>query len=76
MDICLEKYSDVICMEKRMRELEGDMTEYSGDDEKLSEIYKEYGEIQERFDEKNGYGFMSEIKGCIYQRWDLISWNL
>lgn len=65
MDICLEKYADVISMEKRMRELEGEMTEFSGDDEKLSEIYKEYGEIQERFDEKNGYGFMSEIKGYL-----------
>ena len=65
MDICLEKYADVIFMEKRMRELESDMTEFSGDEEKLTAIYKEYGEIQEKFDEKNGYGFMSEIKGYL-----------
>lgn len=65
MDIALEKYSDVIEMEKRMHDLEHEIAENSDNENVLNDLYREYAEIQESFNNKNGYGYISEIKGYL-----------
>lgn len=63
-DTCLKKFEHLIEMEKSIRKLEIEMGEVSSDKE-LENIMHKYSKLSERFQEENGYGFQSEIKGTL-----------
>lgn len=65
MNLCLDKYRDISSMEERMRELEKLIASNANDEVKLLKLYDEYGTLQEKFHDMNGYGFKSEIKGYL-----------
>ncbi len=52
-------------MEKELRSIEVEMSEKSNDPEALEEIMKRYSNLTERFQEKNGFGYKSEVKGVL-----------
>ncbi|NMA85982.1 MAG: ABC-F family ATP-binding cassette domain-containing protein, partial [Tissierellia bacterium] len=64
---CLEVFKPLIEMEKNIRELEKRISQISenGDSGKLDSLLSEYSVLLEAFDEKNGYGYKSEIKGVL-----------
>lgn len=64
---CLKVFKPLIKMEKRLRSLEENISNLSekGDSKELQQMMKEYSKLLEEFDEKNGYGFKSEIKGVL-----------
>ena len=64
---CLEVFENLIEMEKSIRKLEEEISEISknGNSEKLDALLNEYSILLESFNEKNGYGYKSEIKGVL-----------
>lgn len=68
MDICLTIFKNLIKMEENLRNLERKIAELSNDNEKSPQLEKtmdKYSVLLEKFNEKNGYGFRSEIKGVL-----------
>lgn len=64
---CLKVFKPLIQMEKALRELENKISEESknGQTDKLDSLMKEYAHMLEKFNELNGYGYKSEIKGVL-----------
>lgn len=64
---CLKVFDPLIEMEKELRCLEEKMSSISikGDEKKLQLIMKEYSQKLEEFNDKNGYGYKSEINGVL-----------
>lgn len=64
---CLKVFEPLIEMEKRLRVLEENISMLSekGDSKELEKSMKEYSRLLEEFDEKNGYGYESEIRGVL-----------
>lgn len=59
----LDTKKDIINMEKRLRTLEKDMKDLSGDE--LEQVLNEYNKLQAKYDRENGYAYMSEITGVL-----------
>lgn len=66
-DECLEVFIPLIEMEKRLRELEQEISieGKNGESKELTKLMNEYADLTEEFTHKNGYGFKSEIKGIL-----------
>lgn len=64
---CLKVFEPLIEMEKKLRSLEEDISKTSenGETKELELLMKEYSRLLEEFNDKNGYGFKSEIKGVL-----------
>lgn len=68
MDECLSIFKYLIDMEQNLRTLELDMEKLSSNpaySKDLDEVMHRYSILLEDFNEKNGYGFRSEIKGVL-----------
>lgn len=66
-DECLLVFKPLMDMEARLRELEKGIGHEGakGQSEKLDKLMNEYSHLLEKFDELNGYGYRSEIKGVL-----------
>lgn len=64
---CLEIFQDLISMEKKLRNLEEEMSQIgsSGQSEKLDKLMNRYGHLSEKFTALNGYGYKSDIRGVL-----------
>ncbi|MEG0377396.1 MAG: ATP-binding cassette domain-containing protein, partial [Eubacterium sp.] len=60
-EIFTSVFSPLIKMEERLREMEHQIGTVSGDT--LEKLMKNYGELQDRFSEENGYEYPSRIRG-------------
>lgn len=68
MEECLSIFKYLIDMEENLRTLELDMAKLSSNpaySKDLDEVMHRYSVLLEDFNEKNGYGFRSEIKGVL-----------
>ena len=68
MEECLSIFQHLIDMEQNLRSLEIDIANLSNNEEQshyLDEAMHKYSILLEEFNEKNGYGFRSEIKGVL-----------
>lgn len=63
LDICLRVFDDVIKMENDLSVLSQEMAKAEGD--KLDELMKRYASLLERFEESNGYGYNSYVRGVL-----------
>ena len=60
-------FSPVLAIEEQLRAVEQKMaTESSTDKSSFEETLKEYTRLQEAFEQKNGYGYRSEIKMVLH----------
>lgn len=59
----LETRKDILDMEKRIRALEQEMKDLTGD--ALSHVLEEYNRLQAAYDRENGYACESEITGVL-----------
>nr|WP_300004206.1 ABC-F family ATP-binding cassette domain-containing protein [Tissierella sp.] len=66
-DDCLDVFQTLIDMEARLRTLEERIALNSNDAscETLEKDMEDYGNLLERFIEKNGYGYKSDIRGVL-----------
>lgn len=64
---CLMVFEHLIGMEKNLRNLEKEIAELGveGDSDRLASLMNRYANLTEEFQEKNGYGFKSEIRGTL-----------
>ncbi|MCF6465268.1 ABC-F family ATP-binding cassette domain-containing protein [Clostridium sp. Cult2] len=64
---CLQVFQPLIDMEKNLRELEHQISLESdkGKSENLNKIMIKYSYLLEEFNNQNGYGYKSEIKGVL-----------
>lgn len=64
---CLMVFEHLIGMEKNLRNLEEEIAELGaeGDSDRLASLMNRYANLTEEFQEKNGYGFKSEIRGTL-----------
>jgi ATP-binding cassette subfamily F protein 3 len=64
---CLMVFEHLIGMEKNLRNLEEEIAELGveGDSDRLAKLMNRYSNLTEEFQEKNGYGFKSEIRGTL-----------
>lgn len=64
---CLDVFKHLIDMEKRLRELEEEISTVSikGESEELEQLMNKYSNVSERFQSSNGYGYKSEIRGTL-----------
>ncbi len=58
-------FAEVITLEKELRNLEKEITDISSKNESPDKLLKIYAEKIETFKEKNGYGYVSEVKGVL-----------
>ena len=65
MELALEKYQDVLDLEKSMRAMEGQMAELSENPDALDALMEDYQRARDAYDHLNGYAYMSEIKGYL-----------
>ncbi|MDO5716214.1 MAG: ABC-F family ATP-binding cassette domain-containing protein [Tissierellia bacterium] len=65
MEMALSKYDHIQEMEQQLRALEQDMATYAEDEEKLAPIMDSYQRLHDTFEELQGYGFQSELKGYL-----------
>lgn len=67
MEEMLTVYGDLVKMEKRLRELEVMIAsdENMEDPELHNRLMKEYSDLLDEFNERNGYGYNSFIKGVL-----------
>ncbi len=62
----LRVFEPVIAMERRLRELEDEMAEVSGDDpDKALRLSGEYQRLMEQFDHLEGYAYEGEMQGVL-----------
>lgn len=59
----LKVFSNLIDIENVLRNMESDMANYSG--KELEKLMSDYSMLQHKFEEKNGYGYKSKIKGIL-----------
>ena len=59
----LSVFDDVIKLEEKLRLMEQQMSELSG--KPLEDHMKKYADLQHIFEEKDGYAYMSRVKGVI-----------
>ncbi|SKC55522.1 ribosomal protection-like ABC-F family protein [Maledivibacter halophilus] len=65
-DECLEVFSDIIDMEKKIRNLENEMAEFTNHESReFKSLMNLYSKLLDEFNNKNGYGYRSEIKGVL-----------
>lgn len=64
---CLSVFKHLIDMEKTLRSLEEEISTISTMDhsQELDQLMNEYAELSEKFQENNGYGYQSEIRGTL-----------
>jgi len=64
---CLQVFKPLIEMEKDIRQLEIKISKISenGSSQKLDSLLQEYSILLEEFNNQNGYGYKSEIKGVL-----------
>ena len=64
---CLQVFEPLIQMEREIRRLEEEIATEgaNGETEKLNQLMKQYSHLLEEFQNLNGYGFKSEIKGVL-----------
>ncbi|MDN6639180.1 MAG: ABC-F family ATP-binding cassette domain-containing protein [Tetragenococcus sp.] len=62
----LEAFSEVRQMEKRMHELEEQISQISPEDKDYETILTQYDRLQQDFAEKNGYGYENEIRSVLH----------
>jgi ATP-binding cassette subfamily F protein 3 len=61
-----QAFNELLVMEKRMRELEVQMSELHPDSSLYDGLLKEYDQLQHTFSEKNGYGYENEIRSVLH----------
>ncbi len=61
----LSVFSQVIALEKELRQLEKNISDISSKNENPDKLLKIYAAKMEIFKEKNGYGYISEVKGVL-----------
>lgn len=59
----IKVFKNIIDMETKLRDMENDMANHSGSD--LEKLMNDYSNLQHKFEESNGYGYKSKIKGVI-----------
>lgn len=59
----IKVFENIIDMETKLRDMENDMANHSGSD--LEKLMNDYSNLQHKFEESNGYGYKSKIKGVI-----------
>ena len=64
-DTMLAVFSHAFALEQRLRELEHDMEDASGDDAAWQRISREYERVTQAFEEADGYGYKSSINGVL-----------
>ena len=66
-DECLEVFKPLIKMERVLRDLEHKISleGNNGHSKKLDSLLNEYSVLLEKFNNQNGYGYRSEIKGIL-----------
>src|SRR5699024_6933159 len=62
---CLKCFTHLIKMEENLRILEEKMAENANNNEVLESLMEEYGLLSEKFNNLQGYGYQSEIKGVL-----------
>lgn len=64
---CLEVFKDLIQMEEDLRSLEVEISNQAenNNNKNLDELMEKYGTLLEKFNELNGYGYKSEIRGVL-----------
>lgn len=62
-DEMITVFSDLIEIENTLRYIEGDMANHHG--QELEKLMNNYSMLQHKFEEKNGYGYKSKIKGVL-----------
>lgn len=62
-DVMLDVKKDILDLSDKMRRLEKQMKEASGDD--LNSLYENYAKTTHEFETKNGYAYKSEITGIL-----------
>lgn len=65
MELAMEKYQDVLDLEKSMRDMEGQMADLAEDPDALEKLMEDYQAARDAYDHLNGYAYMSEIKGYL-----------
>lgn len=63
LDEMMTVFSELIEIESSIRFLEEEMSAHKG--ENLSQLMHQYSLLQHEFEQKNGYGFKSQIKGVL-----------
>jgi ATP-binding cassette subfamily F protein 3 len=64
-DYCLHVFDDVIKLEEELRSLEKEMANPDISQENLERVMDEYTRKNQIFEDKNGYGYKSEIVGTL-----------
>ena len=66
-DECLKVFEPLIQMEKELRKMEQDMSieGSKSNSTKLEKLMNDYAQLMESFNNSNGYGYRSEIKGVL-----------
>lgn len=62
-DEMITVFSDLIEIENTLRYIEGDMANHHG--QELEKLMNNYSMLQHKFEERNGYGYKSKIKGVL-----------
>lgn len=65
METCLQKYQDIFDMEASMRRMEEDIAAAAEHPKRLESLLDAYQSLRDAFEKKNGYGYLSEIKGFL-----------
>lgn len=63
LDICLRVFDDVIKMENDLSILSQEIAKAKG--QELEDLMKRYASLLERFEESNGYGYNSYVRGVL-----------
>ena len=64
-DAMLSIFDDLVSMEKRLSDLSHNIAELSGKGEDAGALLREFDELSETFDRRNGYSYKSEITGIL-----------
>ncbi len=59
----LKIFSNLMEIENTLRNIESDMANHSG--EELEKLMSDYSKMQHKFEQSNGYGYKSKIKGVL-----------
>lgn len=61
----LSVFSEIIALEEKLRELEKEIAAISSEKQNSGKLLGVYAEKMEEYKEKNGYGYISEVKGVL-----------
>lgn len=59
----IKVFEKVIATENKLRDMEADMAKHSGDE--LEKLMNSYSALQHNFEQSNGYGYKSKIRGVL-----------